>query len=408
MQVLRFTTSLFLFFTVSLPSFACTTAVISGRVTVDGRPLLWKNRDAPQRDNQVVFLSKGKLRAIAVVNAGKRESVWMGVNESGFCIENSLCRDLTEADAKGPGNGNLMLRALQNCQSVADFEKLLEETNGRRSTNATYGVIDRDGGAMMFEVSPSKFARWDANNPVDAPNGFVVRSNFAYLDQGKRTMSREEIAKISSGDRYLRAEELLRQALADGKISTRYILQHCSRDLADANGKPICGSVNGEIGELPELINTASTISRRTSVSAAVFHGVLAGEDPTQTTMWIMLGEPNFSIAIPCWVHAGDVGQPLIGDGKSPLCSAIRKLRQLNYIQPNQDGAEWLKGANMQAIWKKTIETESSQLNRIAEARFGWSRRSPSSAELLQLHTQAIEQASQCIEELLSMESAKR
>lgn len=386
------------------PSYACTTAVISGKVTVDGRPLLWKNRDAPYRDNQVVFLDKGKYRCMAVVNAGKRDAVWMGVNEAGLCIENSLCRDLTDPAVKGPGNGGLMLRALQSCATVADFEKLLEQTNGKRSTNATYGVIDRDGGAMLFEASPTEFARWDANDPKDAPNGYVVRSNFALMDQGKREISNEDAAAIYSGNRYLRADQLMRQAISDGKISVKYLLQHCARDLADAKGQPICGSINGEIGPLMESIDTASTISRRTSVSAAVFQGVLPNEDPLLTTMWVMLGEPNFSVAVPCWVKAGEIAQPLIGDGKSPLCTAVRKLRQQNYTQPKDDGAEFLQGAGMQTIWKSTLDVESQLLDSVAKARITWQESPPTSQQLLELHQLSATQATECINGLTLVE----
>jgi hypothetical protein len=36
-------------------AYPCTTAVVSGRVTSDGRPLLWKNRDFWQTNNEVVY-----------------------------------------------------------------------------------------------------------------------------------------------------------------------------------------------------------------------------------------------------------------------------------------------------------------------------------------------------------------
>jgi hypothetical protein len=161
------------------PSPACTTGVISGKATVDGRPLLWKNRDAPNRNNQVVHLTDGQYAATAVVNAGQRTAAWMGVNEVGFCIENSLSRDLSEKNAKGPGNGPFMLRALQSCATAQEFERLLTATNGRRSTNANFGVIDASGGAVIFETSASSFKKFDANDPAVAPKGYVVRSNFA-------------------------------------------------------------------------------------------------------------------------------------------------------------------------------------------------------------------------------------
>ena len=42
-----------------IPMFPCTSAVVSGRVTPDGRPLLWKHRDAS--DLIIVsFISKQK------------------------------------------------------------------------------------------------------------------------------------------------------------------------------------------------------------------------------------------------------------------------------------------------------------------------------------------------------------
>ena len=36
-------------------TFACTSAVISGSATVDGRPLLWKHRDTGSLENKLVL-----------------------------------------------------------------------------------------------------------------------------------------------------------------------------------------------------------------------------------------------------------------------------------------------------------------------------------------------------------------
>ena len=50
---------------------ACTTAVITGKVTADGRPLLWKSRDTKGLPrNEVIVYEAGKYRVLAVVNAG--------------------------------------------------------------------------------------------------------------------------------------------------------------------------------------------------------------------------------------------------------------------------------------------------------------------------------------------------
>jgi hypothetical protein len=121
-------------------AFPCTTAVVSGRVTADGRPLLWKNRDYSQVHNEVVyFRSDGaNFSFVAVVNAGGSRSVYMGVNAAGFCIENSLSNDAPGKSETGPGNGQLMKQALARCATVDDFEALLAETNasGRGRTSA--------------------------------------------------------------------------------------------------------------------------------------------------------------------------------------------------------------------------------------------------------------------------------
>ena len=37
----------------ALGSVACTSAIVSGRLTANGRPLLWKNRDTDDQNNKI-------------------------------------------------------------------------------------------------------------------------------------------------------------------------------------------------------------------------------------------------------------------------------------------------------------------------------------------------------------------
>ncbi len=373
-------------------SLACTTGVISGKATVDGRPLLWKNRDAPNKNNQVVHLTDGQYAVTAVVNAGQRNSIWMGVNEVGFCIENSLSRDLTEKGFKGPGNGSFMLRALQTCATVAEFERLLTETNGHRATNANFGVIDASGGAVLFETSPSSFQKFDANDPEVAPKGYVIRSNFAYTGTPDVDPSDPaQVSQIYAGERYLRGCQLIETALANRGVSARYLMQRTTRDLADANGMPVTGSINGTDGPLPERLDTASTISRRTSVSAAVFHGVKPGEDPRLTTMWVMMGEPAFTIAVPCWTATGDVAAPLLGEKTSPLCDAARALRDAFYEEPTNEEDQkeaLLDTAMLPRIWERTLPRERRHVREVAAALKQWRKTGFNTDEARALHQQ--------------------
>ncbi|HBL46799.1 carcinine hydrolase/isopenicillin-N N-acyltransferase family protein [Gimesia sp.] len=311
---------------------ACTTAVISGKATVDGRPLLWKNRDAPARHNEVALLTEGPLRAIAVVNAGSRRSAWMGMNEAGFCIENSLSTDLRQPGKKtGFNNGTLIKRALQTCRTVADFKQLLEETNqtGRR-TDANFGVIDAQGGAALFETGPTSFTMFDANDPAVAPHGYFVRSNFATTAHDfPANPTPEQLGKIYSAERYSQACSRL-DLQKDKGITVDYLIRHLTRDLSQETGTPHPGTVNGSAAPLPATIATKNTISRTTTVSAAVFHGVKPGEDPRLATMWTILGNPSFSLAVPSWVDVQTIAEPLTDENGAALGEIAITLRDWN------------------------------------------------------------------------------
>lgn len=315
-----------------LPLDACTTAVISGRATVDGRPLLWKNRDAPARHNEVALLTEGPLRAVAVVNAGSRKSAWMGMNEAGFCIENSLSTDLRQPGKKtGPANGLLIKRALLTCRTVADFKRLLEETNqsGRR-TVANFGVIDAQGGAALFETGPTSFTMFDANDPTVAPNGYIVRSNFATTARDfPANPTPEQLGTIYSAERYSQACSRLDLQKSKG-ISVEYVIRHLTRDLSQATGAPHPGTVNNAAKPLPATIATKNTISRTTTVSAAVFQGVKPGEDPRLATMWTILGDPSFSLAVPSWVDVQTIADPLTDENGAELGEIAITLRDWN------------------------------------------------------------------------------
>ncbi|MFA6770285.1 MAG: hypothetical protein WCR71_03845, partial [Bacteroidales bacterium] len=53
----------------SLDMFACTSAIFTGKVTADGRPILWKHRDTGQENNRVEFFKGEKYSFLAIVNS---------------------------------------------------------------------------------------------------------------------------------------------------------------------------------------------------------------------------------------------------------------------------------------------------------------------------------------------------
>ncbi len=53
-------------------------------------------------------------------------------------------------------------------------------------------------------------------------------------------------------------------------------------------------------------------ISKYSSMSTMITQGILPDENPALTTAWVMLGNPNYTIAVPAWVRMGDqIAEPL-------------------------------------------------------------------------------------------------
>ena len=114
---------------VSTDVFACTSAIISGRVTPDGRPLLWKHRDTDAAQNLVRYFKGDKyaFSAVAQTDNPNPRAVWMGVNEAGFAIMNTMSYNIepTDDDDIYANNGYIMKLALGECADAAEFEALL-------------------------------------------------------------------------------------------------------------------------------------------------------------------------------------------------------------------------------------------------------------------------------------------
>lgn len=111
-------------------SFGCTTFLISGKYTADGKPILFKNRDADQMQNALAFFNDGKYKYIGLVNgtANWNKEVWGGYNEAGFAIINTAAYNNNIGDTikLKDREGVIMKLALQTCQTLEDFENFLK------------------------------------------------------------------------------------------------------------------------------------------------------------------------------------------------------------------------------------------------------------------------------------------
>lgn len=314
-----------------LTIFPCTVAVVSGTATPDGRPLMWKNRDTSGLDNKMIYFKGEKYAFIGLIDARdkKTENVWAGINTEGFAIMNSASGDLSEGPEGMINNGRFMKRALSECANALDFESLLNRTNGNRKVAANFGIIDAEGNACFYETSNSTFHKFDTKDPKVAPQGYIIRTNYAFTSPVK-----------NGGGGYIRferASRLFQTASAEERLDYKFILREAARDLANEklHSFPLTDPKVYDSSS-PVCINTNDTINRNSTVSVALFHGVSDPKKARLATMWILLGQPVCSVAVPLWANAASVPELLSGPETAPLNDFSRALA--SYLYPDKRG----------------------------------------------------------------------
>jgi hypothetical protein len=301
----------------------CTTAVIGGFATANGRPLLWKNRDVSQPDQEIVYFNDGLHAYVTIANAGDSSQAWGGVNSAGFAIEDANNWN-TQDTVPGPDDdGTIIKLALRTCTTVSDFQTILDSTRIHGHTQpAIFGVIDAEGGASMFETFCHSYIRYDCNNPNDTQTGALVRSNYSY-------------AGSSSGRigvyRHNRAKQLIEDAIAGGTLTSKYICRTVARDLRNELGlNPYPLPYQGQSGSLPRgWISTTGAICRRLSVSACVIEGVQPGEDTLLATLWAFPMAVQYGVALPFWVASRSTPTEVNGVTTGPLCDVGLRIKTL-------------------------------------------------------------------------------
>ena len=304
----------------------CTTAIISGEVTPDGRPLLWKNRDTDNPDQEFAHFDDGDFSYIAVINAGEIDQTFGGVNSAGFAIENSYADNFLDT-LDGPDDDGFIIKlALQTCRTIDDLIAILDSTNESGRTYPTsFGVIDAVGGAAIIECSAYEYTMFDPANENDAPDGFLVRATFAY--------SGEDEAHFAQW-RHDHAYEMIRAGIESREISPEYLLSVVAPDIVIEEIDPyplpyrdFCPDRNFPIGIIP----TYQAINRNVTRSALVIQGVHPDEDPLLTTMFAIVGQPIATTPLPLWVHSGSTPDLLDGEETSLLCDLANSITDQIY-----------------------------------------------------------------------------
>jgi hypothetical protein len=314
-----------IFFLISLRIFPCTTAVVSGKITPDGRPLLWKNRDTDELYNNLVYITGSKFTYIALANSGDKNphSVWIGMNNAGFSIMNSQSYNLDEADTSKLKDleGVIMRLALESCETVDDFENLLITHKKPLGVESNFGVIDAFGNGAYFETSDYSYKKFDVNDTTVAPDGYLLRTNFSVCG----------ISDKGSGyERFDIETELFGSAYKNKNITPKFIIQDAARCLKHSLTKVDLKNEYSNNPSEKKYVDFNDFIPRYLTSASVVIQGVKKDESPEFTTMWTVLGFPLCSVVYPVWFNTEKILPDILKagtDGKSELCKLSLKIK---------------------------------------------------------------------------------
>ncbi len=329
-----------LFCCLSIQIFACTTAVISGKYTPNGRPMIWKLRDSESFKNKMVFFEDGKYDYIGLVNTDDIEGkqVWGGSNSMGFAIMNSASFNvnLNDTTTLKDQEGVFMKKALQTCATLADFEMLLNNTPKPWGLAAHFGVIDAEGGAAFYEVNNYNYTRFNANDSTVAPNGYILRTNYSFT--GKKDVGYGFI-------RYQTAEQIFAEADGTNTLRPQTIMQDFSRCFKHAVLDTDYRPMYEQKPNANFFVNSGDFITRHGSASSIVVEGVKRGEAKDMATIWVEVAYPNTCVALPVWVRGGkDLPKVLSAPDKeeAPLSKWALALKDKCYPIKRSSGYKYL------------------------------------------------------------------
>ena len=312
----------------------CTTLVAGGAATTSGGPLIWKNRDTGTLSNKVIQVIEHPYRFIALVDgddsAGRM--AWAGINTAGFAIANSASYNLPAPTGElQEQEGVVMAEALRTCRTVGDLEKLVIRRQGKRlGVRSNFFAIDADGGAVIIETHNHGYTRYDA---ASFPGQRLPNTNF----------SRSGGENEGSGYlRFDRENELLR-TIPDGRLEAGTIFRVLARDLGHSLLRhPSRDEWKKLPADTPYWIHSNYTIDRPSTAGSVLIQGVRPGQDPSRSTMWVALGEPVTTIAVPLWAAAGVPPDELWQGKEAPITAEAFRLKDILRPLKSKERGEYM------------------------------------------------------------------
>ena len=305
------------------PLMACTSVIVSGRVTKDGRPLIYKNRDTKTLSNMTLVVQGPRYRFLGLVNAKDTVpvDVWGGHNEAGFAIVNTAAYNLNGDGGDTDGDGILIRKALGLCATLEDFERLIDTVKKPMDVNSNFAVMDAQGGCAYYETGNYGFVKFDANDPEVAPDGYLMRTNFGSTGNLKLDVGVERFQAIT---------DFMKVACEEGHLDHDYLVTHIPRymthGLTKMNIYDFMPATESDTCFFPFADYTV----RYSTASVILVQGVRPGESPLNTVSWTIMGWPLTAVAMPLVLLPSDKLPAIVtddGTGHSWLSEMGLKLK---------------------------------------------------------------------------------
>ena len=346
----------------------CTCGVVAGKVSFDGRPFSWKNRDWDFAYQGVCYESDGTYKFIGLGDNGT--STMMGLNTEGLALGNSTVSDL---NVSGGNNKGVMDWLLENCATVDECRTAFDEaTKGIADhyNNGTSGhpsftlpIIGKEGKAIYVEVgSQNNVTDEDGNSvpayfeydPLDCGPDFVrkyevvVRANNTHKNSGGHD------DETTGGHRYYEARDHLHNAVIRDGMFDSDPLDNTGVTLAEMFQVSRWGEPGYDDGNCRDM-----------SLCTMVAHGINDGEDPKIAVMWSAVYKADYVPYVPMWVDLGIKGE--IPSRVDRGNDAERLSYQCHRIYQRKDANDYDQYVNV-----RFIPMEANFVQAVTDARERW------------------------------------
>ena len=303
-------------------------------MSVSGRPMIWKQRDAGEEYNHFEYFKGEKYDFTGLVNSEDiaHKAIYIGANNVGFAIGNNFSYNIDCADSN---NGEFMKKALGECETLDDFERFIDNAPQPRNVSANFCVIDAYGGAAYFEVGAISYKRYDVGC-----RGWLSRTNYSYMGKGKDGGG---AVRLINSETYMKSHK--------GKFSVT--------DLIDGLGRRFYNAIMDVdyTNKGPDVVLDEDFIPRESTVSSILIEGVCPGDSPDASVIWCASGYTPASYAMPVWLASKDIIPACIKKANVLACEIKKDV----HISFNYNKAVYVDLERLRPIIRKVRQAERKE-----------------------------------------------